>query len=110
MGDRFDNDAGTVTQLKPQKKLKRPRLYRVLLHNADYTTREFVVPVLHTVFHLGEQDAIRVMLHVHHPGVGVAGVFPREVAETTTQRVERMAQEQEVPLRLTMEPEEEEDA
>ena len=110
MGDRFENDAGTITQVKPEKKLKRPRLYRVLLHNDDYTTREFVVQVLHTVFHRGEQDAIRIMLHVHHNGVGVAGVFTREVAETKVQRVERMAREYEFPLRLTMEPEEEEDA
>ncbi len=109
MAERFENDAGTITKVKPEKKLKRPRLYRVLLHNDDYTTREFVVHVLQAVFHLGEQDAIRVMLHVHHNGVGVAGVFTREVAETKIQRVERMAQEQEFPLRLTMEPEEEED-
>jgi len=110
MGDRFENDAGTVTQVKPDKKLKRPRLYRVLLHNDDYTTREFVVQILRTVFHRDEQDAIRIMLHVHHNGVGIAGVFTREVAETKIQRVEQMAQEQEFPLRLTMEPEEEEDA
>ena len=110
MADRFDNDAGTVTEVKPQKKLKRPRLFRVLLHNDDYTTREFVVHVLNTVFHLGEQDAIRVMLHVHHNGVGVAGVFTREVAESKVERVEQLAQEHEFPLRLTMEPEEEEDA
>lgn len=109
MGERFDNDAGTITKVKPEKKLKRPRLYRVLLHNDDYTTREFVVHVLQLVFHLGEQDSIRVMLHVHHNGVGVAGVFTREVAETKIQRVEQLAKEQEFPLRLTMEPEEEED-
>ena len=66
MAERFDNDAGTITKVKPEKKLKRPRLYRVLLHNDDYTTREFVVYVLQAVFHLGEQDSIRVMLHVHH--------------------------------------------
>jgi ATP-dependent Clp protease adaptor protein ClpS len=110
MGEKFENDAGTLTQVKPEKKLKRPRLYRVLLHNDDYTTREFVVQILHAVFHRDEQDAIRIMLHVHHNGVGVAGVFTREVAETKIQRVERMAREQEFPLRLTMEPEEEEDA
>jgi len=110
MGERFENDAGTLTQVKPEKKLKRPRLYRVLLHNDDYTTREFVVQVLHAVFHRDEQDAIRIMLHVHHNGIGVAGVFTREVAETKIERVERMAREQEFPLRLTMEPEEQEDA
>jgi ATP-dependent Clp protease adaptor protein ClpS len=109
MADKFDNDAGTITEVKPQKKLKRPRLFRVLLHNDDYTTREFVVHVLNTVFHLGEQDAIRIMLHVHHNGVGVAGVFTREVAESKIERVEQLAQEHEFPLRLTMEPEEEED-
>ena len=109
MGERFDSDAGTITKVKPEKKLKRPRLYRVLLHNDDYTTREFVVHVLQLVFHLGEQDSIRVMLHVHHNGVGVAGVFTKEVAETKIQRVEQLAKEQEFPLRLTMEPEEEED-
>ncbi len=107
MAERFDNDAGTITKVKPEVKLKRPRLYRVLLHNDDYTTREFVVQVLHIVFHLSEQDAIRVMLHVHNNGVGVAGIFTREVAETKIQRTERMAREQEFPLRLSMEPEEE---
>jgi ATP-dependent Clp protease adaptor protein ClpS len=110
MADSFENDAGTITQVKPEKKLKRPRLFRVLLHNDDYTSREFVVQVLHTVFHRDEQDAIRIMLHVHHNGVGVAGVFTREVAETKIQRTERLARQQEFPLRLTMEPEEEEDA
>ena len=110
MADSFENDSGTITQVKPEKKLKRPRLFRVLLHNDDYTSREFVVQVLHTVFHRDEQDAIRIMLHVHHNGVGVAGVFTREVAETKIQRTERLARQQEFPLRLTMEPEEEEDA
>lgn len=109
MADRFENDAGTITQVKPEKKLKRPKLYRVLLHNDDYTTREFVVHVLHTVFHRSEQEAIRIMLHVHHNGLGVAGVFTREVAETKVERTERMARAQEFPLRLTMEPEEEEE-
>jgi ATP-dependent Clp protease adaptor protein ClpS len=109
MGESFENDAGTIAKVQPEKKLKRPRLYRVLLHNDDYTTREFVVHVLQAVFHLGEQDAIRIMLHVHHNGVGVAGVFTREVAETKIQRVEHLAQEHEYPLRLTMEPEEEEE-
>jgi ATP-dependent Clp protease adaptor protein ClpS len=109
MTERFENDAGTITQVKPEKKLKRPKLYRVLLHNDDYTTREFVVHVLHAVFHRGEQEAIRIMLHVHHTGVGVAGVFTREVAETKVERTERLARAQEFPLRLTMEPEEEEE-
>mgnify|MGYP001815049261 CR=1 FL=1 len=108
MADKFENDAGTITRVKPEKKLKRPRLFRVLLHNDDYTTREFVVAVLHSVFHLDEQSAIRVMMHVHNNGVGVAGVYTREVAETKITKVERLARQEEFPLRLTMEPEEQE--
>lgn len=95
---------------KPRSRVmpKKPPLYRVLLHNDDYTTRDFVVFVLATVFHRSEGEAVRIMLHVHHTGVGVAGVYTREIAETKIQTVERMAQEQEFPLRLSMEPEEDE--
>ncbi len=109
MADAFENDAGAITKTKTDRKLQRPRMYRVLVHNDDYTTREFVVQVLHAVFHLNEQDAIRVMLHVHNNGVGVAGVYTREIAETKIRTVERLAKEHEFPLRLTMEPEEEEE-
>ena len=107
-GDIPDREGETITGIEVE--ITEPPMFKVLLYNDDYTTREFVVQILHTVFHRDEQDAIRIMLHVHHNGVGVAGVFTREVAETKIQRVERMAREQEFPLRLTMEPEEEEDA
>jgi ATP-dependent Clp protease adaptor protein ClpS len=106
MGDRFDTDEGTVTKEKTEKKLARPRLFKVLLHNDDYTTREFVVEVLRGVFHKSESDAVQIMLHVHHNGVGVAGVYTREVAETKIQMVEHLARRFEFPLRLSMEPEE----
>lgn len=109
MANRFDEDAGVVTKTKPKKKTKRPPKFRVLLHNDDYTTREFVVSVLTTVFHLGETDAVRVMMHVHNNGVGVAGVYTREIAETKVAIVERLAREHEYPLRLSIEPEENED-
>lgn len=108
MANAHDTDAGTITKTKPDSKVKRPRLFRVLIHNDDYTTREFVVEVLHTVFHLDEQSAIRIMLHVHHNGSGVAGVFTKEIAETKIRTVERMATEHEFPLQLTMEPEDDE--
>ncbi len=109
MGEASENDAGTITKTKVDDKLQRPRMYRVLVHNDDYTTREFVVQVLHSVFYLNEQEAIRVMLHVHNNGVGVAGVYTREIAETKIGTVERLAREHEFPLRLTMEPEEQEE-
>ncbi len=106
MADRYDSDEGVVTKTKPEakKKLKRPRLYKVLLHNDDYTTREFVVDVLKHVFHRSESDSVSIMLHVHHNGVGVAGVYTREVAETKVSTVERLAKQHEYPLRLSMEP------
>ena len=108
-GGGFEGDTGIVTETKTRRKVQRPRMWRVLLHNDNYTTREFVVDVLRNVFRHSEAEAVRVMLHVHHNGVGVAGVFTREIAETKIQKVERLAREREFPLRLSMEPEEDED-
>ena len=106
MGQRFeDDDGGTVTETKKEARLARPRMWRVLVHNDDYTTREFVVDVLRSVFRHSESEAVRVMLHVHYNGVGVAGVYTREVAETKIAIVEALAKEREYPLRLSMEPE-----
>ena len=65
----------------PEHEVKKPRLFKVLLHNDDYTTMEFVVMVLMTVFHRTEPAAVQVMLQVHQKGVGVAGVYSYEVAE-----------------------------
>mgnify|MGYP003350463457 CR=1 FL=1 len=101
---RHDDDSGTITETRTERKLAKPRLYKVLLHNDDYTTREFVVDVLCTVFRHTESEAVRVMLHVHYNGVGVAGVYTREVAETKIAIVESLAKEREYPLRLSMEP------
>ena len=105
MPERFDTDEGVVTRTKSEKKLQKPSLYKVLLHNDDYTTREFVVEVLKSVFHKSESDAVTIMLHVHNNGVGVAGVYTREVAETKIRTVEHLARQYEFPLRLSMEPE-----
>jgi len=106
MADRFENDEGVITRTQAEKKVARPKLYKVLMHNDDYTTREFVVEVLKHVFHKSESDAVQIMLHVHHNGLGIAGVYTREIAETKITRVEHLAREYEFPLRLTMEPEE----
>ena len=98
-------DTGVVTQTQKKEKLKRPTLYRVLLHNDDYTTMEFVVAVLREVFRRTEVDAVSIMLNVHKTGVGVAGVYTYDIAETKIRTTEMLARENEFPLKLSMEPE-----
>lgn len=95
-------DSAVATQTV--RKVQRPRLYKVLLHNDDYTTMEFVVMVLMSIFHHGEPEAVRIMLQVHQKGVGVAGVYSYEVAEARVAKVARLAREHEFPLRCSMEP------
>jgi ATP-dependent Clp protease adaptor protein ClpS len=108
MAEKNESESGTITRTrtKTERKLKKPSLYKVLLHNDDYTTREFVVEVLKTVFHRPEPEAVQIMLHVHHNGVGVAGVYTYEVAEMKVRTVEALAQQREFPLMLSIEPEE----
>lgn len=106
MAERHESDTGVITRTKPEHRTKKPPLYKVLMHNDDYTTREFVVEVLRSVFHHAESEAHRIMLHVHQSGVGVAGVFTYEVAEMKVRTVEMLAHEREFPLMLTIEPEE----
>jgi ATP-dependent Clp protease adaptor protein ClpS len=93
--------------VKPEseRKLKKPPLYKVLLHNDNFTTMDFVVFVLVDVFHHSEIHAIRIMLQVHNQGVGVAGVYTREIAETKIAKVMRLARDFEYPLLCTMEEE-----
>ena len=84
MAEERDLETGIVTRprSKTARKLQKPPLYRVLLHNDDYTTREFVVDVLRTVFHRDEPEAVQIMLHVHQNGTGVAGVYTFEDGES----------------------------
>jgi ATP-dependent Clp protease adaptor protein ClpS len=105
MGDQAtrDDETGVVTQTRTERRLQKPRMYKVLLHNDDYTTMEFVVYVLQGVFHRSETDAVQIMLHVHKNGLGVAGVYTREVAETRITQVEALARSHEYPLRCSME-------
>lgn len=81
---------------------RQPPLYKVLMHNDDYTTMEFVVEVLEAVFRKPPTEANRIMLHIHFKGVGMCGVFPYEVAETKVARVHAMARTQGYPLRCTL--------
>ena len=106
-GDGRSGAGDTVTERKTRTKSKtaKPPLYKVILLNDDYTPMEFVVEVLKAVFHKPHADATRIMLHVHQNGMGVAGVYPFEVAETKTHTVEELARQAEYPLKCVMEKE-----
>ena len=78
-------------------------MYKVLLHNDDYTSMEFVVYLLESVFHHDQASATRIMLHIHTSGIGVAGVYTREIAESKVQKSLGIAQQAEFPLQCTTE-------
>jgi len=96
-------DAPVVQEAKP--KLQKPQLYKVILLNDDFTPMEFVVIVLERFFYKNREEATRIMLHVHQKGLGVCGLYTREIAETKVRKVMAFAQEHEHPLQCTMEPE-----
>jgi ATP-dependent Clp protease adaptor protein ClpS len=100
---RDQGDTAVVTEKK--SKTAKPKLWKVILHNDDFTTQEFVVHVLHTVFNREPAEAFELMLQVHHRGMCVAGVYTYEIAETKVATVERMARAAEFPFLCTMEPE-----
>lgn len=88
-----------------ETKLEKPKLFKVLLHNDDFTTMEFVVFVLQYVFNKSDLDAFSVMLRVHNEGVGVAGIYPYEVAKTKSEKTINLARAREYPLLCTVEAE-----
>lgn len=98
-----ENEFDREVVVETEKKLKRPPLYKVLLHNDDYTTKEFVVHILEYVFNKDNTEAVQIMLHVHRNGIGVAGVYPYEIAETKVKTVESLARQYEYPLKCSIE-------
>lgn len=103
MSDKTQGDSEVLTRTR--QVTQKPRLYKVLLHNDDYTTMEFVVWLLMTVFHLDLQKSQEVMMRVHRSGIGVAGVYTKEVAETKVAKSIELARQHEFPLECSMEPE-----
>lgn len=93
------------SDVRSKDSTKEPSMYKVLIHNDDYTTMEFVVDVLMQVFRKSVQEATRIMLNVHKLGVGICGIYTFEVAETKVETVIRMARENGHPLKCTMENE-----
>ena len=105
MSTRPDLGESTLTESRSDQELQKPRMWRVLLHNDDYTTQEFVVWVLETIFQKPYAEAFAIMLSVHQSGLGVAGVYTHEVAETKLKTTMQTAEAHEFPLLVTMEPE-----
>jgi len=97
-----DFDTGLVLQ-EARPKLKRPPMYKVVLLNDDYTPMEFVVHILQEIFAMNVEKATQIMLHVHTRGVGVCGVFTRDIAETKVAQVNQAARENQHPLKCSME-------
>lgn len=102
------DDGNTGLQLENKPKLEKARRFQVIFHNDDYTTKWFVVDVLARFFHMSEASATAFMMIVHTHGRGVAGVYSRDVAETKVAEVHEHAHEYDMPLRLTVEPADEE--
>ena len=98
-----DKQAGGEVREKTRPQTKKPRLYRVVLHNDDYTTMQFVVEVLESIFNKSPAEAYRVMMQVHRQGRGICGAYSHEVAETKVGLVHDRAREQGFPLRASME-------
>ncbi len=96
-------DDGSLAVQEARPKLKRPPLYKVMLLNDDYTPMEFVVQILEYFFAMNREKATQVMLHVHTRGVGVCGVYARDVAETKVSQVNDFSRSHQHPLLCTME-------
>jgi len=98
-----DTEGDVAVEIRP--KTRKPRRYRVVFHNDDYTTMEFVVRVLMEIFHKDELEAQRLMLDVHHRGQATVGVFTRDIAETKAAQTMDHARLEGHPLKCTTEPE-----
>ncbi len=86
-----------------EEEIKEPSRYKVLMHNDDYTTMEFVVHILKTIFSKSEDEAVQIMLNIHRNGIGVCGTYTAEMAETKVALVSHRAKQEGYPLKCTME-------
>jgi ATP-dependent Clp protease adaptor protein ClpS len=90
---------------RTKQQTQEPKLYKVVLHNDDYTTMEFVVQVLESVFLKTPAEAFRIMMQVHVDGKGLCGLYPYDIAETKAETVHELAREHGFPLRASIEEE-----
>lgn len=101
--DELELNRSEETGVKERQEAKPPSPYRVFLLNDDYTSMDFVIEILEGVFHKSAVEAVRIMLHVHRNGRGLAGVYTREIAETKVSRVHELARKRDFPLKCIME-------
>lgn len=99
----FEDDSDVLTE--SETRLEKPPLYKVILHNDDFTTMEFVVFVLSHVFLRSDAEAFGIMLQVHHEGIGIAGIYSFEIANMKAEKAMNLARAQEYPLLCTVEEE-----
>ncbi len=98
-----DFDQDLKSRKETEDEVQEPPRFRVLLHNDDFTTMDFVVKILEEVFHKSPSEATNIMLHVHHKGIGECGTYPAEIAETKVDTVHARARAAGFPLLATME-------
>jgi len=96
-----EKKGATIT--RDQSRVHEPSLYKVLLHNDDYTSMEFVIAILEKVFRKNTSEATKVMMNVHQDGIGIAGIYTREICETKAAIVHDLARQNEYPLRCSVE-------
>jgi ATP-dependent Clp protease adaptor protein ClpS len=105
MSDNISPDIEESVDSITKEKIKEPSMYRVLLHNDDYTTMDFVVEILMSIFNKSMEESILIMMSVHRQGIGICGLYTFEVAETKMNSVHASAREKGFPLRCSIEKE-----
>lgn len=105
MSDFPDIDAGSEVMTESEVRLEKPKLFKVLLHNDDFTTMEFVVFILQYVFNREDAEAFTIMLKVHNEGLGIAGIYPYEIANMKSEKAMNLAKAREYPLLCTVDEE-----
>ena len=99
----IENEVCSDISTIDKESVSEPPSFMVLLHNDDYTTMEFVVEILRSIFHKNKEQAVLIMNHVHNKGIGRVGMYTEEIAETKVYQVEKLARSKGFPLRCTME-------
>lgn len=99
----YDRDEAVLTE--SETRLEKPKLFKVILHNDDFTTMEFVVFILRTVFHRSEIESFTIMMKVHEAGIGIAGIYPFEIAQAKAEKAINISRSHEFPLLCTVEEE-----